>query len=182
MKNGEDFNSIFDYDIGDNAVVKFLPTTYHIQVITIAGSEKPFTLIEGKRCKWLCDRESKECGDSVCWEGPSFCRGEHEDCLNLDGNGTCFDLENSNYPYHAEHVWWSNSTHKVVTNIEVGRYVKYHGEDDMYISDDGQVQDVLKIGFHWSCKEVQKGSDHILCESDWAHVGISTHLLKTIAG
>lgn len=182
MNASDDFNSLFIYDIGENAVVKFLPAMYHIQVITIDGSEKPFTLIEGKRCKWLCNRDTKECGEGVCWEKPSFCRGDHDDCLRLDGDGVCYDLEDIGYPIRPNHVWSSNSTHKVFTNIDVGRYVKFHGEDSLFISDDGQAQDQLKIGYHWACKEVTPGSFHIVCEHDWAHVGVSTRFLKTIAG
>lgn len=167
---------------GVNPIYKWFQIQYQIQVITIAGSDQPFTLIEGRRCKWMCDRRTKECDDSVCWESPSFCRGTHEDCVKLDGNGTCYDLQANGYPEKADHVWSSNSTHKVFTHIDVGRHEKYYSEDYPFISDDGKIQDMLKMGFFFTCDEVSPDSEHVLCYSIWGHVGMTTHLLKTIAG
>lgn len=173
---------LFDFLIGENPLVKFFPVKYQIQLITIDGSDQPFTLIEGERCKWRCDRRTRECHESVCWETPSFCRGNHEDCLKLDGEGTCFDIQQNGYPEAADHVWMSNSTHKVFTNIDIGKYARYHGQDNLFISNDGRAQDLITIGYSWVCKEVVPGGEHIFCDVDFAHLGVSTYLLKTLAG
>lgn len=184
MKATDTFKTspLFDFLVGENPVVKFLPANYHIQVIAIAGSEQPFTLIEGKRCKWRCNRKTRECENSVCWEEPSFCRGPHEDCLRLDGDGTCYDLQEDGLPKDVDYIWNSNSTHKIFTNINIARYIKYHEGNHYFITEQGQVQDHLTLGYHWACEEIVPGGEHIFCQDDWSHVGVSTYLLKTIAG
>lgn len=175
MNANDNFNTtpLFDFVVGENPVIKFLPASYHIQVITIAGSEPPFTLIEGKRCKWRCDRRNQECEASVCWERPSFCRGTHEDCVRLDGDGTCYDLPRNGYPKESELIWNSNRTHKIFTNIDIARSIKYHEGDHAFITEQGQIQDHLTLGYHWLCEEVVPGGPHIVCQDDWAHVGVS---------
>lgn len=174
---------LFDFLVGESPLVKFIPFNYQIQMITIEGSEDPFTLITGRRCKWVCDRRSRKCGEGLCWEEPSFCRGSHEDCLKLDGNGTCFDITEKGFPSeYYNGLSKSNKTHKVFTTIDVGKFAQFHGEDFLFISDDGQAQDLLKLGFHWVCKEETPGSEYILCDTDWMHVGVTTRVLKTIAG
>lgn len=184
LNSNDNFNTtpLFDFVVGENPVIKFLPASYHIQVITIAGSEFPFTLIEGKRCKWRCDRRTRNCEPSVCWERPSFCRGKHEDCLKLDGDGTCYDLPKDGLPEEENLIWSSNRTHKIFTNIDIARSIKYHEGDNVFISGEGIVQDHLTLGYHWLCEEVVPGGENIVCQDDWAHVGVTTFQLREIAG
>lgn len=182
LEEGKDFKSFYDEKIGENPLVRLLPAVYQIQMVTIEGSDEPFTFIEGVRCKWRCNKATEECEEKVCWDFPSLCRGDHETCIALDGNGTCYDLQENPYQPEDYNVWKSNSTHKVFTNIDIGRYLHYHGEDGITINHNGLVMDILKIGWHWSCEEIDPDNGNILCQADWSHVGITTHLLKTIAG
>lgn len=82
----------FPYKVNDSPLPFFLPN-FSIESIKFKEFPENFVIIRGKRCHYKCNRLTKQCDALKCWNRPSICIGEVNDCAKLDGDGTCTDAQ-----------------------------------------------------------------------------------------
>lgn len=149
----------------------FLPP-YWTEVTTFHDFPEKFVLITGKRCRWKCKKETKECEVLKCWERPSLCIGEVDECAKHDGDGTCTQIShlkvNNNLTDDDEY----SSTD--LGNLFKADYSKF------FINENGKFLSIDACKNFWKCSLTSETD--VICYNSGGVCGNSLGLLKTIAG
>lgn len=161
--------------IKKNPIQELLKLEYQIQVFKFQKDEdnRVFVWIDGSRCRWICNRKSRTCGEKYCWNEPSFCYGELLSCLKKDdGVNLCSNLDDNDK--HDD-----NKDTFIINSIDIGEYFDRGIKDSIVVADSGYTDHTPWYIWEWKCDQFE---NEFLCHKSKGIGAPSVGLLKTIAG
>uniref|UniRef100_T1GEP5 Uncharacterized protein n=1 Tax=Megaselia scalaris TaxID=36166 RepID=T1GEP5_MEGSC len=161
----------FPYETEFSPFPFFMPF-YAIEVTEFEEFPMKFVLVEGKRCRWKCDKITKMCEILKCWEKPSICIGDLEVCSEFDGDGVCTITSESD---EIKKSFKENE----YSSIDLGNKFNV-GHSHLIITNTSFYHRTPTVRIFWDCS--LKSELEVFCYISKMSGGPSIGCLKTLAG
>lgn len=154
----------------------FFFTLYKTELVRFEEFPEQFLVKEGTRCNYNCSKLTKECMTLDCWDRPFACFGNFEECMKLEGDGTCIKTAKENSSLVEE---LKDDDYEVLSSNFFWHFLRL-SMNVIVIDKEGWGDNDVGRTFFWKCQ--LQDEINVFCNTSGVVSGVARLLLKGVAG